>query len=186
MSADGGALDILLQEDRRFPPPADFARDAVVPDSSLYDEAEADPEAYWARWAEELDWFEPWHTVLEWTPPHAKWFLGGKLNVAHNCLDRHLSGARRNKAALIWEGEPGDTRTYTYWDLHREVSKFANVLRSLGVGRGDRVAIYLPMIPEAAIAMLACARIGAPTRWCSGDSVPSRWPTASRTRPPPA
>ncbi len=162
MSRDDGALDILLHEERRFPPSRDFSEDAVVRDAAVYDEGEADPEAYWADWAEELDWFEPWHTVLEWNPPHAKWFLGGKLNVAHNCLDRHLSGARRNKAALIWEGEPGDVRTYTYWDLHREVSKFANVLKSLGVKRGDRVAIYLPMIPEAAIAMLACARIGAP------------------------
>jgi acetyl-CoA synthetase len=154
-------LDDLLREDRRFPPPEDFRGQALVSDEAIYDEAKADPEAYWARWARELDWFEPWETVLEWTPPHAKWFTGGKLNVAHNCLDRHLGGARRNKAALIWEGEPGDVRTYTYWDLHREVSQFANALKGLGVGKGDRVAIYLPMIPEAAIAMLACARIGA-------------------------
>ncbi len=162
MSSEGGALDVLLHEDRRFPPPPGFRERAVLSDPSIYDRAQADPEAFWAGWAEELDWFERWHTVLKWTPPHAEWFLGGKLNVSHNCLDRHLTGPKRNQAALIWEGEPGDTRTYTYWDLHREVSKFANVLRGLGVRRGDRVAIYLPMIPEAAIAMLACARIGAP------------------------
>jgi acetyl-CoA synthetase len=128
----------------------------------VYARAAADPEAFWAEWAQQLDWFEPWREVLTWKPPHAKWFAGGKLNASYNCLDRHLSGWRRNKAALVWEGEPGDTRTYTYWDLHREVSKFANVLKSLGVKKGDRVAIYLPMVPEAAIAMLACARIGAP------------------------
>jgi acetyl-CoA synthetase len=120
--------------------------------------------------------------VLEWTPPHAKWFVGGKLNAAYNCLDRHLGGWRRNKAALIWEGEPGDTRTYTYWDLHREVSKFANVLKSLGVEKGDRVAIYLPMIPEAAIAMLACARIGAPHSVVFGGFSRTACATASTTR----
>ncbi len=162
MSDKGHTLDVLLTENRRFPPPEGFCDGCVVYDPAVYGAAEADPEAYWAGWAEKLDWFEKWHTVLEWTPPHAKWFLGGKLNVAHNCLDRHLVGPRRNKAALIWEGEPGDTRTFTYWDLHREVSKFANVLKGLGVKKGDRVAIYLPMIPEAAISMLACARIGAP------------------------
>ena len=154
-------LDDLLQEDRRFPPPEGFRERAVASDPGIYQEAEADPEAYWARWAGELDWFEPWEEVLEWDPPHARWFTGGKLNVAYNCLDRHLDGPRRNKAALIWEGEPGDVRTYTYWDLHREVSQVANGLKELGVGKGDRVAIYLPMIPEAAISMLACARIGA-------------------------
>ena len=162
MSSEHGALDALLLEERRFPPPDGFQRSANVSDPGIHREADADPEAFWARWAEELHWFEPWETVLEWEPPHAKWFVGGKLNVAYNCLDRHLTGARRNKAALIWEGEPGDTRTYTYWDLHREVSKFANVLKDLGVEKGDRVAVYMPMIPEAAIAMLACARIGAP------------------------
>ncbi len=162
MTGDGQTLDALLTEDRRFPPPPDFADGAVITDPGVYQCAMDDMEAYWAGWAEKLDWFEKWHTVLEWTPPHAKWFVGGKLNVAQNCLDRHLAGPRRNKAALIWEGEPGDTRTYTYWDLHREVCRFANVLKGLGVEKGDRVAIYLPMIPEAAIAMLACARLGAP------------------------
>lgn len=162
MSDEHGALDSLLHENRTFPPPQAFAASAHVRDDTLQTRADADLEAYWAEWAAELDWFEPWEKVLEWTPPHAKWFVGGKLNVSYNCLDRHLNGPRRNKAALIWEGEPGDTRTYTYWDLHREVCKFANVLKGLGVQKGDRVAIYLPMIPEAAIAMLACTRIGAP------------------------
>jgi acetyl-CoA synthetase len=156
------ALEALLKEDRRFPPPPAFREQANAADPDVYARAAADPEAFWAEWAQQLDWFEPWREVLTWKPPHAKWFAGGKLNASYNCLDRHLSGWRRNKAALVWEGEPGDTRTYTYWDLHREVSKFANVLKSLGVKKGDRVAIYLPMVPDAAIAMLACARIGAP------------------------
>jgi acetyl-CoA synthetase len=161
MSREGDTFDVLLQETRRFPPPEEFHANANVADRAIYDRALRDPEAYWAAWAEELDWFEKWDRVLEWTPPYAKWFIGGTLNVAHNCLDRHLDGPRRNKAALIWEGEPGERRTYTYWDLHREVSQLANALKSFGVHKGDRVAIYLPMIPEA-IAMLACARIGAP------------------------
>jgi acetyl-CoA synthetase len=156
------ALEALLKEDRRFAPDEAFRQGANAADPGLYARAASDPEAFWAEWAGQLAWFEPWRQVLEWTPPNAKWFVGGRLNAAYNCLDRHLEGWRRNKAALIWEGEPGDVRTYTYWDLHREVSRFANVLKSLGVGKGDRVAIYLPMIPEAAIAMLACARIGAP------------------------
>ncbi len=156
------ALDDLLREDRRFAPSAAFRAQANVNDPAIREAAEADPEGYWAKWAGELHWFRKWDRVLEWNPPHARWFVGGKINVAYNCLDRHIEGPRRNKAALIWEGEPGDTRTYTYWDLHREVSQFANALKGLGVVRGDRVAIYLPMVPEAAIAMLACARIGAP------------------------
>ena len=155
-------IDVLLQETRKFTPAAEFTRAANVPTRDVYDRAARDPEAFWAEMARDLEWSKPFTKVLEWNPPWAKWFLGGKLNASVNCLDRHLRGARRNKAALIWEGEPGDTRTYTYWDLHREVCKFGNVLRGLGVKRGDRVAIYLPMIPEAAIAMLGCARIGAP------------------------
>ena len=162
MSTEGGALEVLLTETRRFPPPEHFKEGAAVADRGLYEGASADRLAFWESWAEKLDWFERWHTVLEWEPPHAKWFVGGKLNVSHNCLDRHLNGPRRNKAALIWEGEPGDVREYTYESLHREVCQFANVLKGLGVVKGDRVAIYLPMIPEAAIAMLACTRIGAP------------------------
>jgi acetyl-CoA synthetase len=154
-------IDVLLTETRSFPPPADFRARAHVNSEAFAEEAARDPEGYWARMAGTIDWIAPWKTVLEWKPPHARWFLGGKLNVSANCVDRHVRGARRNKAALIWEGEPGDQRTLTYWDLYREVQKFANVLRQLGVQRGDRVGIYLPLIPEVAIAMLACTRIGA-------------------------
>jgi acetyl-CoA synthetase len=153
--------DDLLREDRSFPPPPEFTRRAHVSDESLYNEAERDPEAYWARLAGELEWMSPWTRVLDWQPPHAKWFVGGTLNASVNCVDRHARGARRNKAAIIWEGEPGDRRTLTYHDLLREVSAFANVLKSEGVKKGDRVAIYMPLVPELAIAMLACARIGA-------------------------
>jgi acetyl-CoA synthetase len=154
-------IDVLLQEDRHFPPPASFSREARIRDWSTHEQASADFESYWAGEAKSLDWIRPWRTVLEWNPPRAKWFVGGQLNVSANCLDRHIRTARRNKAAIVWEGEPGDRRTLTYWDLYCEVRKFANVLKGLGVGKGDRVGIYLPMIPEAAIAMLACARIGA-------------------------
>ncbi len=154
-------IDDLLREDRTFPPPADFRARAVVSDESLYAEAERDPDAFWAKFAGELEWSRPWDKVLDWQPPNAKWFVGGTLNASVNCIDRHVRGPRRNKAALIWEGEPGDRRTLTYHDLYREVSKFANVMKSLGIKKGDRVSIYLPLIPELAIAMLACARIGA-------------------------
>ncbi len=150
----------LLTETRRFPPKADFARQANA-QPALYAEAQADRLKFWEEQAKALDWMTPWTKVLEWKLPHAKWFVGGKLNIAANCLDRHLQTPRRNKAAIIWEGEPGDRRTLTYWELHREVCRAANVLKKLGVKKGDRVAIYLPMVPEAAIAMLACARIGA-------------------------
>jgi len=154
-------LSTLLDERRGFPPPADFTRDAVINDPAIYAQAAADAEAFWAAEAARLEWITPWTTVCEWTPPDAKWFTGGTLNVAANCLDRHLNSARRNKAAIVWEGEPGDRRTLTYWELTQEVKRFANVLTKLGVRAGDRVGIYLPLIPEAAIAMLACARIGA-------------------------
>ena len=154
-------IDVLLQETRSFPSPAAFRATARVHDSRLHDDAAMDPVSFWAREAGELTWSKPWDTVLEWTPPHAKWFQGGQLNASVNCVDRHIHGPRRNKAAIIWEGEPGDRRTYTYWDLYREVNLAANMLKQLGVVKGDRVAIYLPMIPEAIIAMLACARIGA-------------------------
>jgi acetyl-CoA synthetase len=154
-------IDALLQETRRFPPPDDFKKPAHLSDPSVYDEASASPEAFWESEANQLEWFTKWKKVLEWNPPHAKWFTGGKLNISVNCVDRHIKTARRNKAALIWEGEPGDRRTLTYWDLYVEVQKFANVLKKLGVKRGDRVAIYMPLIPEVAIAMLACTRIGA-------------------------
>ena len=157
-----GSIDALLQEDRTFPPSEEFRNQANIADPGVYEEALRDPEAFWAKFAEELDWFKKWDQVLDWDPPHAKWFIGGKLNVSYNCVDRHLKGPRRNKAAIIWEGEPGDWRVYTYRDLYREVCKFANGLKSLGVKKGDRVTIYLPMVPELPISMLACARIGAP------------------------
>src|SRR6476620_6897628 len=126
----------LLREDRTFPPPEEFRRHADVRDESIYADAERDPEAFWARMAGELEWSRTWHQVLDWDPPHAKWFVGGQLNIAVNCLDRHVRGSRRNKAALIWEGEPGDRRTLTYFDLYRQVSAFANVLKSRGVREG--------------------------------------------------
>ena len=154
-------IDVLLSETRTFPPDEAFRRAAHVADTTSYERAAADPEGWWAEQARQLEWSRPWDEVMRWEPPHVQWFVGGKLNVSVNCIDRHLSGPTRNKAALIWEGEPGDRRTLTYWDLYCEVTKCANMLKALGVGRGDRVAIYLPMIPEAVVAMLACARIGA-------------------------
>jgi acetyl-CoA synthetase len=155
-------IDTLLDETRVFPPSDAFRDAANCGSAGLYDAAKRDPEGFWASQAEELSWFRHWDRILEWKPPHAKWFVGGELNASVNCLDRHVATARRNKAALIWEGEPGERRTITYWDLYRDVNKFANVLKKLGVRRGDRVAIYMPMVPEVVIAMLACARIGAP------------------------
>jgi acetyl-CoA synthetase len=160
-------IESILQENRLFQPPVEFAQQAKVKSlaeyEQLYARAQADPEKFWAEFAaSELHWLQPWDTVLDWQPPFAKWFVNGKINISDNCLDRHLTTWRRNKAALIWEGEPGDSRTLTYAQLHREVCQFANALKSLGVGKGDVVGIYMPMIPEAAIAMLACARIGAP------------------------
>src|SRR5438874_3635879 len=156
-------IEAYYLEDRTFPPPEDFCRNALVSDQSLYKEAEDDWQAFWARQARELvTWFDDFDNVLEWDLPFAKWFQGGILNVSYNCLDRHVEAGRGDKVAYHWEGEPGDTRTITYADLLDEVSRFANVLKSLGVEKGDRVAIYLPMIPELPIAMLACARIGAP------------------------
>jgi acetyl-CoA synthetase len=155
------AIEALLDEDREFPPPEDFSRQANVPDPSVYRTADRDFEKFWGDFAHELSWYKPWKRVLDWKPPRAEWFVGGKINASVNCLDRHVAGPRKNKAALIWEGEPGDQRTLTYRELLREVSKFANVLKSLGVDKGDRVTLYLPMIPELPIAMLACARIGA-------------------------
>src|SRR5919112_1916508 len=152
-------IDTLLSEKRRF---ATTAKSAVRPPSTPPPYAAGhDWERFWEDQARALDWMSLWTKVLDWKPPHAKWFVGGKLNASANCLDRHIRGPRRNKAALIWEGEPGDRRVLTYWDLSREVGRCANALKRLGVTRGDRVAIYLPMVPEAAIALLACARIGA-------------------------
>jgi len=154
-------IDALLKEKRRFRPPRTFAARANVRDAGVYRRADRDFEKFWEGFARELSWFKPWKKVLDWKPPKAKWFVGGKLNISVNCLDRHLDGPRRNKAALVWEGEPGDQRVLTYRELHREVCRFANVLKGLGVGKGERVTLYLPMIPELPIAMLACARIGA-------------------------
>ncbi len=154
-------IEALLRENRAFRPPRAFAALAHVRDAGIYRKADRNFEKFWADFAGELEWFKPWKKVLDWKPPRAKWFVGGKLNVSVNCLDRHLDGPRRNKAALIWEGEPGDQRVLTYRELHREVCRFANVLKSLGVRKGDRVTLYLPMIPELPVAMLACARIGA-------------------------
>jgi len=156
-------IEEFYVEDRVFPPPPEFAAKALMSDRSLYEEADRDYEAFWARQARELvSWFTDFDTTLEWNLPFARWFVGGTLNVSYNCLDRHVEAGRGDKVAYHWEGEPGDTRTITYSDLLDEVSKFANVLKSLGVGRGDRVAVYMPMIPEVVVAMLACTRIGAP------------------------
>ena len=159
-------IESVLHEKRLFHPDAEFSQNAHLKSieeyEQVYDRAKADPVKFWGELAEqELEWFQKWDTVLDWQPPFAKWFVNGKINISHNCLDRHLNTWRKNKAALIWEGEPGDTRTLTYAQLHREVCQFANVLKQLGVQKGDLVGIYMPMIPEAAIAMLACARIGA-------------------------
>ncbi|TMQ60996.1 MAG: acetate--CoA ligase [Candidatus Eisenbacteria bacterium] len=160
-SGSRAAIDALLEERRSYHSSNEFRDKATIRDESIYAQAAADPEGFWGKVAGELDWFVAWNRVLEWKVPDAKWFTGGKLNVSYNCLDRHIRGARRNKAALIWVGEPGDRRTLTYWDLYREVNKFANALRKLGVAKGDRVALYMPMVPELPIAMLACSRLGA-------------------------
>jgi acetyl-CoA synthetase len=154
-------IEALLKEDRSFAPSNEFTSQALISDPAIYEQAATDPEGFWAGFAKELEWIKPWSKVLDWNPPDAKWFVGGKINISANCLDRHVRTARRNKAAFIWEGEPGDRRTLTYFDLYRQVCQFANVLKKLGVKKGDRVALYLPLIPELAIAMLACARIGA-------------------------
>ncbi|MCL6561745.1 MAG: acetate--CoA ligase [Firmicutes bacterium] len=155
------ALEALLQENRRFAPSEEFRAQANVRDPEIYQRARQDPEGYWAEQARRLSWFEPFREVLRWEPPHAQWFVGGKLNAAYNCVDRHAESDRRNKAAIIWEGEPGDQRILTYGQLQREVARCANGLKRLGVKAGDRVTIYMGMIPELPIAMLACARIGA-------------------------
>ena len=156
------AIDALSYEQRKFPPSPEFKASAIVSDQSLYEEGERDFEAYWARHARELvSWSQPFTKTLEWDPPYAEWFSDGTLNVSYNCLDRHVLAGRGDKVAFYWEGEPGDSRVITYAELLEEVQKFANVLKGLGIKKGDRVNIYLPMIPEAAVAMLACARIGA-------------------------
>jgi acetyl-CoA synthetase len=154
-------LDALLCEGRSFAPSQEFTAQANVNLTDIYEQASQDSEGYWAGMAAELDWFRQWDQTLKWEPPFASWFVGGRLNASYNCVDRHLRSYRRNKAAIIWEGEPGDQRTLTYQDLHREVCKFANVLKGLGVKKGDRVTLYMPLVPELVIAMLATARIGA-------------------------
>ena len=162
------SIESILQETRLFPPSAEFSQNAQIKSledyQALYDRAQADPQKFWADLAQqELHWFQTWDEVLDWSnPPFAKWFVNGKTNLSYNCLDRHLTTDRRDKPAIVWEGEPGDSITLTYAQLHVEVCKFANVLKQMSVQKGDRVALYMPMIPEAAIAMLACARIGAP------------------------
>src|SRR5436190_1948683 len=161
MVGSSAPIGSLLKEKEQHRPSAAFRKAALLRDVAFRLEAAKDPEAFWARMAKGLAWMAPWSKVLEWDPPFAKWFVGGKLNMSANCLDRHLKGARRNKAALVWEGEPGERRVLTYHDLWREVKRFANVLKGLGVKRGDRVTIYMPMIPELPVALLACARIGA-------------------------
>src|SRR5271155_501016 len=159
-------IDSTLDEQRTFPPPPEFSKKAHIKSlaeyEALYKESIEHPERFWSRAADELHWFKRWDKVLEWKAPWAKWFLGGEINLSYNCLDRHVKTARKNKAALIWESEPGEVRTLTYQQLHSEVQKFANVLKSLGIKKGDRVAIYMGMCPALPIAMLACARIGAP------------------------
>jgi acetyl-CoA synthetase len=155
-------LATLLKEHRSYAPASAFRRRAHVSTTAAHRRAEKERLKFWAERAAELEWFQPWRKVLDWKPPHAKWFVGGKLNASVNCLDRHARTATRNKVAILWEGEPGDRRAISYWELYREVNRFANALKRLGVGKGDRVAIYMPMIPEVAVAMLACARIGAP------------------------
>jgi acetyl-CoA synthetase len=155
-------IDALLAEHRTFPPPEHIKRDALIVDTSPYDDAAQDDQGFWARQAAELlDWSRDWDTICDWNLPNASWFVGGQLNASFNCLDRHVAAGRGDKVALLFEGEPGDERSITYAELLAEVQRFANVLKGLGVARGDRVNIYLPMIPEAAVAMLACARIGA-------------------------
>ena len=155
------AIENLYTEGRTFPPPEAFAAQANINDPSVYDTADEDWQGWWEQHARQLRWMRDWDTTLEWTPPHAKWFLGGQLNVADNCLDRHIEAGLGERPAFHWIGEPGDTRTLTYNDLCDQVCAFANALKNLGVRKGDRVNIYLPMIPELPIAMLACARIGA-------------------------
>src|SRR3954468_20849140 len=158
-------IESHLVEKRVFKPPPGFSSKARIKSLAqyrrMYRESIRQPAKFWTREAKELVWRTQWKKVVEWKPPFAKWFVGGKLNVSENCLDRHLAGPRRNKAAIIWEGEPGDKRTLTYQQLHREVCRFANVLKRNNIKKGDRVIIYLPNIPETAVAMLACARIGA-------------------------
>ena len=186
--AKSGQIVNVMKEERLFPPPKEFAAKAHVKSLEQYEklwkEAAGDIEGFWGKMGHELHWFKPYTKVLEWNEPFAKWFVGGQTNVSYNCLDAHLNTPRRNKAAIIFEGEPGDVRVYTYEMLHREVCKFANVLKKLGIGRGDVVTMYMPMIPELAIAMLACAGSEPSIAWSSADSRPRPSPTATTTPRP--
>ena len=181
----GGSITSVLNESRVFPPPAAFAQSAGIKSleeyQALWERAANDTEGFWAEQAKSLDWIKPWDQVLDWQPPFAKWFVGGQLNASYNCVDRHCNGPDKNKAALIWEGEPGERRVLRYQDLQREVSRFANVLKGLGVKKGDVVAIYMPMVPELVVAVLACAGSARRTRWFSAASAPSRSPVGFRT-----
>ncbi len=161
----GGQIDTVMHEERLFPPSVEFSSQARISSieqyEQIWDEAKQDPAAFWGRLAQQdPHWFEPFAEILQWNEPLAKWFVGGKTNASYNCLDKHLDGPTADKRALIWEGEPGEQRTLTYRQLHAEVCKFANALKSLGIQPGDVVSIYMPMVPELVIAMLACARIG--------------------------
>ncbi|MBW3612770.1 MAG: AMP-binding protein, partial [Chloroflexi bacterium] len=161
---DAATIENLLREDRTFPPPAEFVDEALLSDPQIYERTATEEgfRDFWTREGNRLDWMEPWNELYTWEPPYAKWFIGGKLNVSVNCLDRHVNAGLGDRVAYFWEGEPGDTRTITYAELLEEVCRFTNALRELGVKKGDRVAIYMPMIPELPVAMLACTRIGAP------------------------
>jgi acetyl-CoA synthetase len=158
-------LESTLRENRVFPPPEEFSKHAHIKSleeyEAMYKRSIEDPEGFWAGIAGDLHWFKPWDKVLEWNLPWAKWFVGGKMNLSYNCLDRHVQSERAGKTAIIWEGEPGEVRRLTYAELHAEVQRFANGLKTLGIKKGDRVAVYMGMTPELAIAVLACARIGA-------------------------
>ena len=186
MAGQSTSIDSVLQEQRTFAPPAEFAAKAHVKSLAEYERiyklSVEDPEKFWGDVARELHWFKPWDSVLEWKAPWAKWFSGGEINLSYNCLDRQVEAGRGNKTAILWEGEPGEVRKLSYSELLKEVQKFANVLKSRGVKKGDRVAIYMGMCPELPIAMLACARLGRRTRWSSAASPPTRWWTASPTR----
>ena len=185
----GGQIDTVMHETRVFPPPAEFAAKARFKSldeyQALWDRAAANLPLFWSELArDELHWFTPFTKSLEWKEPFAQWFVGGKTNASFNCLDRNLAAGLSSRTAILWEGEPGDSRSITYGELHRDVCKFSNVLKNLGIKAGDRVSIYLPMVPELVIAMLACARVGRSTRWCSLVSQPRRLPSGIATRRP--
>src|SRR6202045_1418252 len=194
VDTQGPNIDSILNEQRKFEPPPEFSKQAHIKTlddyERLYKESIDHPEKFWSRIAEELHWFKTWDKVLEWNCPWAKWFVGGKINLSYNCLDRHVQTWRKNKAAIIWESEPGEVRTLTYQQLHREVQKFANGLKSLGVKKGGRFAIYMGLRPGLAIAMLGCTRIGAPHSVVFGgfssnalvDRIPDSEPSAVITQ----